>query len=170
MRYVCLLALCLSGCASQVYSPSNAQIDATRARFESVCRARGIRADTIQMTDCVAQEARKAADASRGGVDPALLATGAGAASMLVPLLMMSDVRAKRDTAAIARLDNGLTLYRFRYLWSDQEYVGVMAQEVQRVIPDAVSVGQDGYLRVNYQRAHAPFMTREEWERRAAPE
>ena len=34
----------------------------------------------------------------------------------------------------MARLNNGLELYRFRYKGSDRtEYVGVMAQEVQKL-------------------------------------
>lgn len=44
--------------------------------------------------------------------------------------LTMSDVRAKRDIVPLARLENGIGLYRYRYMWSDDVYVGVMAQEV----------------------------------------
>jgi hypothetical protein len=35
---------------------------------------------------------------------------------------------------------------------SDQLYVGVMAQEVAAIAPDAVRRGADGYLRVDYAR------------------
>ncbi|MFI5012568.1 MAG: FecR domain-containing protein [Hyphomicrobiales bacterium] len=74
-----------------------------------------------------------------------------------------SDVRVKRDIAAVGLLPGGIHLYRFRYLWSDDEYVGVMAQEVQRVRPDAVSEGTDGYLRVNYGRLGLRLMPLSEW-------
>jgi hypothetical protein len=74
-----------------------------------------------------------------------------------------SDIRLKRDITKLAQLDNGLFLYRFRYLWSDTFYVGVMAQEVERLIPDAVVRGSDGYLRVNYARLGLRFMTWDEW-------
>jgi hypothetical protein len=63
----------------------------------------------------------------------------------------------------VARLDNGLALYRYRYKWSDQVYVGVMAQEVLLVRPDAVVRGADGYLRVDYSRLGLHLMTGEEW-------
>jgi len=53
----------------------------------------------------------------------------------------------KRDVVAVGRLENGLALYRYRYLWSDQLYVGVMAQEVAAIAPDAVRRGADRYLR-----------------------
>ena len=51
----------------------------------------------------------------------------------------ISDIRLKRDIALLSRLDNGLGQYRYRYLWSDQVYVGVMAQEVEKNLPDAVA-------------------------------
>jgi hypothetical protein len=47
-----------------------------------------------------------------------------------------SDIRLKQDIVPLARLDNGLELYRFRYKGSDHTaYVGVMAQEVQKIKP-----------------------------------
>ena len=76
---------------------------------------------------------------------------------------IISDIRLKRDIALLSRLDNGLGLYRYRYLWSDQVYVGVMAQEVEKVMPEAVARGADGYLRVDYQRLGLRLMTWHEW-------
>src|SRR4029450_7449565 len=43
---------------------------------------------------------------------------------------VVSDIRLKHDIHLVGHADNGLNLYRYRYLWSDTEYVGVMAQEV----------------------------------------
>ena len=74
-----------------------------------------------------------------------------------------SDIRLKRDVAPVARLDDGLTLYRYRYLWSDEVYVGVMAQEVAAIDPAAVTSGSDGYLRVNYARLGLRLETWREW-------
>ena len=34
----------------------------------------------------------------------------------------------------VGELDGGINLYRYRYLWNDTIYVGVMAQEVAEVI------------------------------------
>src|SRR5579864_211256 len=45
------------------------------------------------------------------------------------PLPLVSDARLKRDITLVGRRDDGLGLYRYRYLWSDTVYVGVMAQE-----------------------------------------
>src|SRR5262249_37960123 len=64
----------------------------------------------------------------------------------------ISDIRLKRDIVELGRLANGLHLYRYRYPWSDTLYVGVMAQEVLEIAPQAVVQGADGYLRVDYSR------------------
>ena len=77
--------------------------------------------------------------------------------------IVFSDIRLKRDLVPLARLDSGLGLYRYRYTWSDQLYVGVMAQEVSDVVPDAVVKGDDGYLRVNYARLGTSMKTWEQW-------
>src|SRR5262249_36075343 len=57
-----------------------------------------------------------------------------------------SDVLLKHDITLLGRLDNGLGFYRFSYKGSDQVYVGVMAQEVQMIMPEAVPRGRGGYL------------------------
>ena len=62
-----------------------------------------------------------------------------------------SDIALKHDVVLLGHLDNGLGYYRFSYLGSQQAYVGVMAQEVQTVMPEAVTRGSDGYLRVYYE-------------------
>jgi hypothetical protein len=74
--------------------------------------------------------------------------------------------RLKRNVVRVGRLANGLPLYRFRYLWSDLVHVGVMAQEVLPVMPDAVLVGEDGFMRVDYERLGTRMMTWDEWQRR----
>jgi hypothetical protein len=75
----------------------------------------------------------------------------------------VSDARLKRDIVALGELPNGLHLYRYRYLWSDRLYVGVMAQEVLAVAPDAVVRGNDGYLRVDYARLGLRLTTWDQW-------
>ena len=74
-----------------------------------------------------------------------------------------SDIRLKHDIAPVGHLSNGLNLYRFSYNGSHKVYVGVMAKEVQQVMPDAVRRGANGYLQVNYARVGVPMMTWAEW-------
>jgi hypothetical protein len=81
-----------------------------------------------------------------------------------------SDIRLKEDIVPLMQLSNGLELYRFRYKGSDHTaYVGVMAQEVQKVDPSAVWRDRDGYLRVNYDQIGVEFMTWKEWLVRKGP-
>ena len=80
-----------------------------------------------------------------------------------ISAFFVSDVRLKRDITPIAKLENGLRLYRYRYAWSDTLYVGVLAQEVLEVAPSAVARGADGYLRVNYARLGLRMQLWEEW-------
>jgi hypothetical protein len=82
---------------------------------------------------------------------------------------IFSDVRLKRDIVFLERLDNGVGIYRYRYLWSDTVYVGVMAQEVAAIVPDAVVRGVDGYFRVIYARLGLRMMTWDEWTKPQAP-
>jgi hypothetical protein len=74
-----------------------------------------------------------------------------------------SDIRLKHDIALIGYLNNGLGYYRFSYNGSDNAFVGVMAQEVQKVMPDAVVRGRDGYLRVFYEKLGLHLQTYDQW-------
>lgn len=79
-----------------------------------------------------------------------------------------SDIELKHDIALIGYLDNGLGFYRFSYNGSNRAYVGVIAQEVLQVIPEAVTRGPDGYLRVQYDKLGVPFQSYEQWIRTGA--
>jgi hypothetical protein len=62
-----------------------------------------------------------------------------------------SDRRQKRDIRPIGAMPSGLPLYHFRYVWSDDDHIGVMAQEAAVMFPDAVSE-VNGILAVDYAR------------------
>jgi Chaperone of endosialidase len=74
-----------------------------------------------------------------------------------------SDLRLKHDIVLLGRLDDGLGYYRFVYNGGHTAYVGVMAQEVQTVMPEAVTRGADGYMRVSYDLLGLPFETYRQW-------
>jgi hypothetical protein len=61
-----------------------------------------------------------------------------------------------------------LPLYRFQYVWGGPDYVGVMAQDLLALRPDAVSLDESGYYRVNYDRLGFPLQTFEDYQRRLA--
>jgi hypothetical protein len=74
-----------------------------------------------------------------------------------------SDARLKRDITPIATV-NDIELYKFKYLWDDQEYVGVMAQDLIPAHQDALVVDESGYYMVDYTKLGIQMMTIEEWE------
>lgn len=67
-----------------------------------------------------------------------------------------SDIRIKQNVVRLGVLDNGIPFYAFEYkpefkdTWGHGIQLGVMAHEVEPVIPDAVSEHADGYKVVDY--------------------
>lgn len=74
-----------------------------------------------------------------------LLGTGAMAWAM-------SDRRLKRNIKRIGTWANGLAVYAYQYIWSDEPQVGFMADEVEKLHPHAVKRFGE-YLAVNYSEA-----------------
>ena len=66
---------------------------------------------------------------------------------------LFSDRRLKTAIRRIGELANGLPVYAFRYIWSPVEQIGLMADEVARVHPEAVFEGPAGFATVNYEMA-----------------
>ena len=61
-------------------------------------------------------------------------------------------MRLKTDIAQVGTTVYGLPLFHFRYKTGEERFEGVMAQDVLEVMPDAVSVGGNGFYRVDYAR------------------
>jgi hypothetical protein len=61
---------------------------------------------------------------------------------------MGSDERFKENIEQVGVL-NGFNIYRFNYLWSPKKVIGVIAQEVERIMPEAVKK-VNGWRMVNY--------------------
>lgn len=98
-----------------------------------------------------AGQAQAAAAASKksgiGGILGGILKIGATVA----PLIAASDYRLKRNITFLDRREDGLAHYIFQYRDSPEVYIGVMAQEVLELYPDAVMKDPNsGYYMVNY--------------------
>jgi hypothetical protein len=71
---------------------------------------------------------------------------------------LMSDIRTKENIKQIHWLPNGLPVYEYEYkpefkdhpLAGHGKFVGVMAQEVEQMYPQAVVNLDNGYKAVNY--------------------
>ena len=80
----------------------------------------------------------------------------------------LSDARLKHDIHLLRMGDDGIRLYSFKYLWSDETYVGVMAQDLltdpKRM--QAVKLYADGYYRVDYRSLGLRMTTLADWKLR----
>ncbi len=80
--------------------------------------------------------------------------------------LYTSDRRLKKDITPIqSALDKVLSLNGVAYRWinptskeADRDQIGLIAQDVELVFPEAVTVSADGYKRVNYPMLVAPVV------------
>jgi hypothetical protein len=79
---------------------------------------------------------------------------GAAAAGTLIAGLgLLSDRRAKDNIEQVGMLFDGTPVYRFTYKGDDIVQIGLMADEVEENVPEAVHVGRDGLKRVDYKLA-----------------
>jgi hypothetical protein len=68
-------------------------------------------------------------------------------------IFTISDRRLKKDVVQVGKLADVLPIYEYSYLGGRQRHRGLMAQDVERVAPSAVSeVGNTGYKAVAYDR------------------
>ena len=72
------------------------------------------------------------------------------AAGDMAKLAAASDKRLKKNIKYKSKSKSGLNVYEFEYNWSPQKYIGVMAQEVKKVKPSAVSENIFGHMMVDY--------------------
>ena len=73
---------------------------------------------------------------------------GAGATAAV----KYSDIRIKENITKVGNLDNGLPVYSYRYKAGGPQEIGLMAQDVERVNPNAVRE-INGIKAVNYSEA-----------------
>jgi len=92
----------------------------------------------------------------QAGVNAANAQSGAGLGSALGTLggvalnyALRSDNRLKRNVIRIGKTARGFGLYVWDWVWGGAG-MGVIAQEVERTMPEAVITGADGWKRVNY--------------------
>ncbi len=70
-------------------------------------------------------------------------------------IFTISDKRLKENIREIGNLCDLLPLYEYNYVGSTETVRGIMAQDAEKLIPDAVITGKSGYKAVNYDRVAA---------------
>ncbi len=86
----------------------------------------------------------------------------AGIATGLGPLFEKtpdnpSDRRLKENIKKIGESLSGLGIYKFNYIGQAEKYIGAMADEVLKIVPEAAILGDDGFYRVNYDLIDVTF-------------
>jgi hypothetical protein len=64
-------------------------------------------------------------------------------------MMMRSDARTKKNIKFLTRFKNGLNLYSYKYKGGKESHVGFMAQEVEKIYPEAV-LEINGIKHINY--------------------
>ena len=64
--------------------------------------------------------------------------------------ILASDRRLKENISVIGNGPHGLPIYSFKYKDGSEQHIGVMSDDVRKIMPEAVMVGHDGFDRVNY--------------------
>lgn len=110
--------------------------------FAQVMQAKGM---SQELTNKLVQIAQ-----GRAGAEQQEQATNmAMAGNLIMAAAMFSDRRLKRNIKKIGEFENGLNIYSYDYVWGEPS-VGVMADEVEKVFPDAVIIHNSGYKMVDY--------------------
>ena len=73
---------------------------------------------------------------------------GAGITNPTLPF-KISDRRLKKNVARLGTRSDGLGVYEFEYIWGGGRHIGLMAQEVVNIYPDAIGES-GGYMTVDY--------------------
>ena len=87
---------------------------------------------------------------------PATGGTSAGG-SALFKWLGSSDRRLKENIKKLGESPSGLGIYKFNYIGNTKKYIGAMADDVMKVVPEAVSTMTNGFLGVNYNLIDVQF-------------
>ncbi len=73
-----------------------------------------------------------------------------GSSALLSVGKLFSDKDLKDNIVKVGQLFNGLPVYLFTYKGDNEPRLGLIAQEVLTVHPEAVGIDKSGYLKVNY--------------------
>jgi len=63
---------------------------------------------------------------------------------------LMSDIRTKENIKRVGHTDSGVPVYTYNYIGDPTPLMGVMAQELEMVMPEAVVTNEAGYKMVKY--------------------
>ena len=63
---------------------------------------------------------------------------------------MSSDIRLKENIVKVGVSDDGWNIYQWNFIGESDRYEGVIAQEIAKIMPEAVTTMENGFLGVHY--------------------
>jgi hypothetical protein len=135
---------------------NQAELDAQRSQFDEGLANRLAVLSQLSGNAQAGQGFKSVAGVTPGATSPSIASQlGAFAGAFAT-----SDIATKENIKQVGVLPSGINIYEFEYKPEFKDaaghgrFVGVMAQEVQKVIPEAVAVGADGYMMVDYSKVN----------------
>ena len=120
---------------------------AARAAIITSLKEQGVEVTLPDLAEAAALLLTKNSTGQRGDTGEAL---AAAAAVIAVTGIVFSDRRLKENIVWHSITSSGLNMYEFSYLGNSTRWIGVMADEVQEIRPDAVQTLAQGYMGVDY--------------------
>lgn len=112
--------------------------------FNALSSERAYQAETQQANAQMKLAADTANAQSKSSMFGTLVSGAASIASAF------SDIRLKENIEEIGTLPNKIKVYKYNYIWETAPQIGVMAQQVQGIMPNAVKCHTSGYHMVDY--------------------
>ena len=78
--------------------------------------------------------------------------SGSSQKGIIPGIASLSDRRLKKNITKLGEYIKGINFYSFEYLWSPVRHFGFMADEVKKIMPEAVVTGDDGFDSVYYDK------------------
>ncbi len=151
-------------------SPGGAQTVTNRVAYDQFAQNSPeynemIKTYNTQYAQQAAGQAAAQAAAQAAGIQGAQPPLGGGPLGGPPPPIgpAASDMRLKKNIIQVGQTANGLPLYRFQYLGSEQTYIGVIAQDLLEIQPSALHKIR-GFYYVDYSKIGARMYTLEQWE------
>jgi hypothetical protein len=111
----------------------------------------GLSGQGLQAGGLVANTGNVSKSTGGGPSTAGSIGSAIGGIASKLKLGIFSDRELKRDIEKIGERPDGLGVYKYRYIGQDQERVGVMADEVAALRPDALGPVKHGFATVDYE-------------------
>ncbi len=88
-------------------------------------------------------------------IGSSIIGTGMSIASPFI--IAASDRRLKENIKKLGDSPSGIGIYKFNYIGHAKKYIGALADDVMKVVPEAVTTMANGFLGVNYNLIDVQF-------------